>query len=138
MKYAYGWAWALTGILIFLFPLPLLGEEYIFNKMFFTFWVTIGFIWSLMSSFTTILYPVWESREGEVWLKALFRSVPINFLIVSGIAKVFLGIVRELCGNPPPKSYETLIELSPAVEKDHSVTFHDVSTADQKSKVDAV
>ena len=42
-----------------------MGEHYIFNKMFFTFWVTIGFIWALMSSFTTILFPVWESREGD-------------------------------------------------------------------------
>lgn len=65
LTFAYGWAWALTGVLIFIFPLPLLGQHYIFNKQFFTFWVTIGFIWALMSAFTTILFPVWESREGN-------------------------------------------------------------------------
>jgi hypothetical protein len=59
-------------------------------------------------------------------------------LIVSGIAKVFVGIVNELSGNPPPKSYETVIELSPTGEKDQAVTFHDVSTTDQNNKVDAV
>jgi len=31
LRFAYGSAWALTGILIFLFPLPLLGEKYIFS-----------------------------------------------------------------------------------------------------------
>lgn len=31
---------------------------------FFTFWVVIGFIWTIIAAFTTILYPVWESREG--------------------------------------------------------------------------
>ena len=49
-----------------------------------------------------------------------------------------MGIYGDLSGNPPPKSYETVIELSPAVEKDHSDTFHDVSTTDQNNKVDAV
>ena len=65
LKFAYGWAWALTAVLIFIFPLPLLGQHYVFNKSFFTFWVTIGFIWAIASAFTTIIYPVWESREGN-------------------------------------------------------------------------
>ena len=51
---------------------------------------------------------------------------------------MFVGIVNELSGNPPPKSYETVIELSPTGEKDQAVTFHDVSTTDQNNKVDAV
>ena len=46
----------------------------------------------------------------------------------------------DLSGNPLPKSYETVIEMSAIGEKDQSVaTFHDVSTtADQNNKVDAV
>ena len=56
-----------------------------------------------------------------------------------GIVRVFVGIFSELSGNPPPKSYETVIEMSPAGEKDQSVaTFHDVSTADQNNKADTV
>ena len=66
LKFAYGWAWALTAVLIFIFPLPLLGEHYVFNESFFTFWVVIGFIWSISASFVTIVYPVWESREGKL------------------------------------------------------------------------
>jgi hypothetical protein len=81
LRVAYAWAWALTGILIFLFPLPLLGEHYIFSEQFFTFWVVIGFIWTLLASFTTILYPVWEARHGA-W-------------------QVLSGIILEIGGTPP-------------------------------------
>jgi len=44
----------------------LLGQHYVFNKSFFNFWVTIGFIWAIGAAFTTIIYPVWESRAGTV------------------------------------------------------------------------
>jgi hypothetical protein len=46
----------------------------------------------------------------------------------------------DFSGNPLPKSYETVIEMSATGEKDQSVaTFHDVSTtADQNNKVDTV
>lgn len=33
-RFAYAAAWTLTGVLIFLFPLPLLGEKYIFSDRF--------------------------------------------------------------------------------------------------------
>jgi len=43
-----------------------------FYLSFFTFWVVIGFIWTLIASFTTILFPVWESREGLYSLCEIF------------------------------------------------------------------
>jgi len=64
MKVAYAWAWALTGVLIFLFPLPLLGERYIFSTSFFTFWVVIGFMWTWVAALTVTIWPVYESLGG--------------------------------------------------------------------------
>ena len=69
----------------------------------------------------------------------LSRQVFKRSCVMIGIVKIFMGMFSELSGNPPPKSYETVIEMTPAGEKDQSVaTFHDVSTADQNNKVDAV
>jgi len=64
MKTAYTWAWALTAVLIFLFPLPLLGERYIFSTSFFTFWVVIGFMWTWVAALTVIIWPIFESIGG--------------------------------------------------------------------------
>jgi len=105
LKFAYGWAWALTAVLIFLFPLPLLGEHYVFNESFFTFWVVIGFIWSISASFVTIVYPVWESREG--------------------IVKIFNGITGDMSGTPPPKAYDSVVEVKAVTDDDNKIAKGD-------------
>jgi len=68
--------------------------------------VVIGFIWTLIASFTTILFPVWESRDG--------------------IMLVMAGICGEISGNPP-KKYDN-VELKEGPLKDTSEkTAHDPS-----------
>jgi hypothetical protein len=64
LKFSYASAWALTAVLIFLFPLPLMGENYIFSVAFFEFWVIVGFIWTIIAACLVILYPIFESMDG--------------------------------------------------------------------------
>jgi Na+/proline symporter len=64
LKFAYSCAWVLTFILIFLWPLPMLGEKYVFTWQFFTLWVSVGFIWALIASAVCIFYPIIEAKDG--------------------------------------------------------------------------
>lgn len=61
---AYTYAWILTFVLIFLWPLPMLGQKYVFTWQFFTLWVSVGFVWALIASVICIFYPIVEAREG--------------------------------------------------------------------------
>jgi len=66
LKFSYTSAWTLTAVLIFLFPLPLMGEDYVFSVSFFEFWVVIGFIWSIIASLTVIVFPIFESMDAII------------------------------------------------------------------------
>jgi hypothetical protein len=87
LKFAYGCAWVLTFILIFLWPLPMLGEKYVFTWQFFTLWVSVGFIWALIASAVCIFYPIVEARAGIlVILKGMVEDVKGDLFILRFIS----------------------------------------------------
>ncbi|KAF9261126.1 urea transporter [Marasmius fiardii PR-910] len=57
---------SLTLLLIFiiLIPLPLFFSQHIYGVGGWTAWVIVGIIWTFLSSFTVVLYPLWESRQA--------------------------------------------------------------------------
>lgn len=48
----------LTIVLLVLWPMPLYGTGYIFNKAFFSGWVIVGIIWLIGALFAVGLFPV--------------------------------------------------------------------------------
>lgn len=71
-RWAYGYAWTLTFILIFLWPLPMLGERYVYSMQFFGLWVAVGFIWTWVAALIVIFYPIIESCSGTM---AIFKRM---------------------------------------------------------------
>ncbi|KAF7299220.1 Urea transporter [Mycena indigotica] len=63
---------ALLLVLIILIPLPLFFASTIYGKGGYTAWVVIGIIWTFLSAFSVVLYPLWESRDA---LKLISRGV---------------------------------------------------------------
>nr|GAT50618.1 urea transporter [Mycena chlorophos] len=60
-------AWSslvLLVVLIILIPLPLFFASTIYGKAGYTTWVVIGIIWTFISAFSVVLYPLWESRDA--------------------------------------------------------------------------
>ncbi|KAJ3878127.1 urea transporter [Lentinula edodes] len=60
-------AWSSLGlllVLIILIPLPLFFAQTIYGVRGLSAWVIIGLIWTFMSAFSVVLYPLWESREA--------------------------------------------------------------------------
>jgi SSS family transporter len=60
-------AWSsvvLTVVMLLLIPLPLFFASTIYGVGGLTAWVVIGIIWCFCSTFTVVLYPLWESRAA--------------------------------------------------------------------------
>ncbi|KAJ7250714.1 urea transporter [Mycena rebaudengoi] len=55
---------ALLVILIILIPLPLFFASTVYGERGLTAWVVIGIIWTFLSAFSVVLYPLWESRAA--------------------------------------------------------------------------
>ncbi|KAF9043829.1 urea transporter [Hymenopellis radicata] len=53
---------ALLLIMIIIIPLPLFFASTVYGEGGLTAWVVIGIIWTFLSAFTVVLYPLWESR----------------------------------------------------------------------------
>ncbi|KAF7297841.1 Urea transporter [Mycena kentingensis (nom. inval.)] len=51
-------------VLIILIPLPLFFASTVHGKGGYTAWVVVGIIWTFLSAFSVVLYPLWESREA--------------------------------------------------------------------------
>lgn len=48
---------------IILWPMPLFGTGYVFDKSFFTGWVVVGIIWLFFSTGVVVFLPLWQSRR---------------------------------------------------------------------------
>ncbi|KAJ7803149.1 urea transporter [Mycena olivaceomarginata] len=60
-------AWSSLGlllVLIILVPLPLFFASTVYGAGGLTAWVVIGIIWTFLSAFSVVLYPLWESRAA--------------------------------------------------------------------------
>ncbi|KAG1876103.1 urea transporter [Suillus tomentosus] len=63
-KFAARASIVLTLVLLILIPLPLFGAQTVYSITGFSVWVIIGIIWTFMSAFAVVLYPLWESRAA--------------------------------------------------------------------------
>jgi len=61
-KFATWSSVALFVVLILLIPLPLFFSQHVYTVGGFTGWVSVGIIWTFLSSFTVVIYPLYESR----------------------------------------------------------------------------
>jgi SSS family transporter len=63
-KFAARASIVLTLILMILIPLPLFFAQTVYSVTGFSVWVIVGIIWSFLSAFTVVIYPLWESRAA--------------------------------------------------------------------------
>lgn len=103
----------LTLALLVLWPMPMLGSNYIFSKPFFTGWVAFDIIWLFFSAFAVILYPLWEGR------KTMAKTAKSIYLDITGKQKP--GTVHGRAVVSEPTDF--------ADEKDHKT----VGTPPEKS-----
>jgi hypothetical protein len=75
-KIAKGMTVLLTIVLLVLWPMPLYGTGYVFNKSFFSGWVIVGIIWLIGSLLCVGVYPVWEGRNELIYTcKAVYLDI---------------------------------------------------------------
>lgn len=63
-KFAARASIVLTLILMILIPLPLFFAQTVYSVTGFSVWVIVGIIWTFLSAFTVVIYPLWESRAA--------------------------------------------------------------------------
>lgn len=64
-------------ILIFIVPMPMYGQNYIYSKTFFRGWIVVIMIWLILAACFIIFYPLYESKDTLIEL----------FKVVSGKSK---------------------------------------------------
>jgi len=68
-------------VLILLVPLPLFFSQHVYTVGGFTGWVVVGIIWTFLSSFTVVIYPLYESRKA-------LRSIATGLFKVSDLFSI--------------------------------------------------
>lgn len=61
-----------TLVLMILIPLPLFFAQTVYGVTGFSVWVIFGIIWTFLSAFAVVIYPLWESRAA---LRLISRGV---------------------------------------------------------------
>lgn len=89
-KFAARASIVLTLVLLILIPLPLFGAQTVYSVTGFSVWVIVGIIWTFMSAFAVVLYPLWESRAAirlisRGMIKDLFSPGSGKFVAPSSI-----------------------------------------------------
>jgi hypothetical protein len=84
-----------------LIPLPLFFAQTVYSVTGFSVWVIVGIIWTFLSAFTVVIYPLWESRaalglisRGVVKVSAEILSYRTHLMV----CRIFspLGVVNLL------------------------------------------
>lgn len=91
---------------LILFPLPLYGSKYIFEKWFFTGWVVVTFIWAFIASSVITLLPVWDGR----------------YAVASIVKQMFKGKDAEVFVQPEEFDAVESDKIDVKLEKDATVT----------------
>ncbi|KAI9007402.1 hypothetical protein BC832DRAFT_614577 [Gaertneriomyces semiglobifer] len=87
-RFAYRWAGNPTIALILIIPIPLHLSDYVFSKGFFSGWVIIGLLWSIIATAIVTFLPIWESRHGEMtFIAGVFRDVSARGHPVANVNK---------------------------------------------------
>jgi Na+/proline symporter len=67
---------ALTLVMIIIIPLPLFFAQTVYSVGGLSAWVVVGMIWTFMSAFIVVLYPLWESREALLTIgKGIIKDI---------------------------------------------------------------
>jgi urea-proton symporter len=78
-KIAKATTFAMTLVLLVLWPMPLYGTGYVFSEPFFTGWVVVGIIWLFFSLCCVGLFPLWEGRYSIArTFKAVFLDLSVS------------------------------------------------------------
>lgn len=64
-------------VMIILIPLPLFFAQTIYGVRGLEAWVIIGIIWTFLSAFTVVIYPLYESREALLMVSRGFIKVRV-------------------------------------------------------------
>jgi urea-proton symporter len=67
--------------MIIIIPLPLFFAQTVYGKAGLATWVIIGIIWTFLSAFTVVLYPLWESKEALTMIGRGIIKVCIGYYI---------------------------------------------------------
>ncbi len=95
----------MTLILLILWPMPLYGSGYIFNKPFFTGWVTVGILWLFCSTACVGIFPLWQGR------KTMTHTVKSMILDMRGKYRpTLVGRVGQVSDDEPKRTDEVLVE----------------------------
>jgi SSS family transporter len=75
-KFAANASLVLTLVMIILIPLPLFFAHTVYGTKGLTAWVVIGIIWTFLSAFCVVLYPLYESRVaiGQI-IRGMIKDV---------------------------------------------------------------
>jgi SSS family transporter len=66
----------LTVVLLVLWPIPMYLSGYVFSNAFFTGWVILGLVWTIIAACVVTFYPIVESRKGIIAIvKGMFNDV---------------------------------------------------------------
>ncbi|ODV95730.1 hypothetical protein PACTADRAFT_2044 [Pachysolen tannophilus NRRL Y-2460] len=65
-------AWVIFFILIFIVPMPMYGQSYVFTKSFFRGWIIVIMIWLIIAALYITIFPVYESWDV---LCGLFKAI---------------------------------------------------------------
>jgi hypothetical protein len=71
--------------MILLVPLPLFFSEHVYTLGGFTAWISVGIVWTFLSSFTVVLYPLYESRRALYLIARGLFKVCFSFWSVGGL-----------------------------------------------------
>jgi SSS family transporter len=62
--FAYRSSIILTLVLLIIWPIPMYASGYVFSRDFFTGWVILGLVWTIIAACVVTFYPIIESRKG--------------------------------------------------------------------------
>ncbi|QIW97627.1 hypothetical protein AMS68_003145 [Peltaster fructicola] len=103
----------LTLALLVLWPMPMLGSNYIFSKPFFTGWVAFDIIWLFFSGFAVVAYPLYEGRKT--------------------MAKTFRSIYRDITGKQKPGVVHGEAVLAEPVSEEKGIDQKTIDVGPEKA-----
>ena len=102
-------------VLILLVPLPLFFSSHVYTVGGFTAWVVVGVIWTFFSSFTVVIYPLWESRRALLLittglLRVSRSKFPLSCYVGENVLMItfyWIGFIYQRKWEVYRQAYET-------------------------------
>lgn len=103
----------LTLALLVLWPMPMLGSNYVFSKPFFTGWVSFDIIWLFFTGFAVCVFPVFQGRKT--------------------IAKTFKSIYLDITGKRKPGTMHGRPVVADEMTAEEAATKKGLDTPPEKA-----